>query len=110
MSVQSTEQHIGPLVTPEGTRFRVWAPAQRTLAAWRYQGSGPVVTRLGGRVAYRVDDVEAFEREQAGVGHVLFKVRRMHVRRRTGEHHTVHQTQQLADLVDTDQALIEHAD
>lgn len=36
----------------------------KTLAAWRQQGTGPAATRLGGRVAYRIDDVAAFEQRR----------------------------------------------
>jgi hypothetical protein len=36
----------------------------RTLERWRWLGQGPKFLKLGGRVAYRVVDVEAFEAEQ----------------------------------------------
>jgi Helix-turn-helix domain len=40
----------------------------RTLEGWRYRGKGPAYLRLGGRIAYRIVDVERFEIEclQAG--------------------------------------------
>jgi transcriptional regulator with XRE-family HTH domain len=38
--------------------------SQRTLEGWRYRGKGPAFLRLeGGRIAYRVIDVERFELE-----------------------------------------------
>jgi predicted site-specific integrase-resolvase len=37
--------------------------SQRTLEGWRYRGKGPPYLRLGGRIAYRVADVERFEIE-----------------------------------------------
>ena len=33
----------------------------RTLEQWRWQGKGPRYLKIGGRVVYRVEDVEAFE-------------------------------------------------
>lgn len=36
----------------------------RTLERWRWLGQGPRFLKLGGRVAYRIVDVEAFEVEQ----------------------------------------------
>jgi transcriptional regulator with XRE-family HTH domain len=35
--------------------------SQRTLEGWRYRGRGPAYLRLGGRIAYRLADVERFE-------------------------------------------------
>jgi hypothetical protein len=36
---------------------------QRTVEGWRYRGEGPAYLRLGGRIAYRLADVERFEIE-----------------------------------------------
>lgn len=36
----------------------------RTLERWRWLGQGPRFLKLGGRIAYRIVDVEAFEAEQ----------------------------------------------
>ncbi len=33
----------------------------RTLANWRCSGTGPKFTRIGGRIAYPVSEVEAWE-------------------------------------------------
>ena len=33
----------------------------RTLERWRWSKAGPNYVRLGGRVVYRMEDVEAFE-------------------------------------------------
>ena len=41
-----------------------WRMSERTLERWRWLGQGPRFMKLGGRVAYRVQDVEAFEAEQ----------------------------------------------
>jgi hypothetical protein len=37
--------------------------SQRTLEGWRYRGKGPAYLRLGGRIVYRLTDVERFELE-----------------------------------------------
>jgi Helix-turn-helix domain len=38
-----------------------WRLSTRTLEQWRWQGKGPKYLKIGGRVVYRVEDVEAFE-------------------------------------------------
>ena len=43
---------------------RRWSMSERTLERWRWLGQGPRFMKLGGRVAYRIQDVEAFEAEQ----------------------------------------------
>ena len=40
-----------------------WKISPRTLDRWRWVGEGPQLLKLGGRVIYRIEDVEAFERE-----------------------------------------------
>ena len=41
-----------------------WGISARTLERWRWLGQGPAYLKLGGRVAYRHEDVEAFEATQ----------------------------------------------
>jgi predicted DNA-binding transcriptional regulator AlpA len=41
-----------------------WQMSVRTLERWRWRGQGPRFMKLGGRVAYRLEDIEAFELEQ----------------------------------------------
>jgi predicted site-specific integrase-resolvase len=41
-----------------------WDISPRTLERWRWAGIGPLFIKLGGRVVYRLKDVEAFEAEQ----------------------------------------------
>lgn len=36
----------------------------RTLERWRWVGEGPPFLKLGGRVVYRLEDIEAYETEQ----------------------------------------------
>jgi hypothetical protein len=46
---------------------RRWQLSPRTLERWRCYGNGPAFLKLGGRVVYRLDDVEAFEARAARV-------------------------------------------
>jgi predicted site-specific integrase-resolvase len=41
---------------------RRWSVSPRTLERWRSIGRGPAFLRLVGRVAYRLEDIEAFEK------------------------------------------------
>ena len=41
-----------------------WCISPRTLERWRYTGQGPRFLKVGGRVVYRVEDIEAYEAEQ----------------------------------------------
>ena len=41
-----------------------WNISPRTLERWRWSGDGPTYIKIGGRVVYRLEDVEAFERDQ----------------------------------------------
>jgi hypothetical protein len=43
---------------------RRWRLSPRTLERWRWSGHGPAFLKLGGRVAYRLEDIEAFETAQ----------------------------------------------
>lgn len=45
-----------------------WCLSLRTLQRWRIEGQGPPHLKLGGRVVYRLSDVEAYEREQLRQG------------------------------------------
>jgi hypothetical protein len=40
-----------------------WLMSPRTLEQWRWQGKGPQYLKIGARVVYRLEDVEAFESE-----------------------------------------------
>lgn len=41
-----------------------WRMSPRTLERWRFTGEGPQFVKLGGRVVYRLEDIEAFELQQ----------------------------------------------
>jgi hypothetical protein len=43
---------------------RRWGLSTRTLERWRMEGRGPAFMKLGGRVIYRAEDIEAFELER----------------------------------------------
>ena len=43
---------------------RRWGISHRTLERWRYCGQGPAFLKLGGRILYRLADVEAFEQSR----------------------------------------------
>lgn len=38
-----------------------WCISPRTLERWRWRGTGPRYIKIGGRVVYRLEDIEAFE-------------------------------------------------
>ncbi len=38
-----------------------WGVSTRTLEGWRWRGEGPTYLKLGGRVVYRLEDVQQFE-------------------------------------------------
>lgn len=40
-----------------------WTNSHRTLERWRWAGAGPAYMKIGGRVVYRIADIEAFERD-----------------------------------------------
>ena len=40
---------------------RRWGLSPRTLERWRWLRQGPVYFKLGGKVAYRVTDIDEFE-------------------------------------------------
>jgi hypothetical protein len=43
---------------------RRWSISPRTLERWRWLGQGPRYLKIGGRVVYRLEDIEAFEARQ----------------------------------------------
>jgi len=50
---------------------RRWGLSHRTLERWRHKGAGPAHLKIGGRILYRLQDIEAFEAarvEEANAG------------------------------------------
>ena len=43
---------------------RRWNLSPRSLERWRWRRIGPKYLRLGGRVCYRLTDIEDYERQQ----------------------------------------------
>jgi hypothetical protein len=43
---------------------RRWGFSPRTLEGWRWYGKGPAFIKAGGKVLYRLNDIEAFEATQ----------------------------------------------
>ena len=43
---------------------RRWCISPRTLERWRWLKTGPAFIKIGGRVVYAIQDVEAFEAAQ----------------------------------------------
>src|SRR5690606_34822536 len=43
---------------------RRWSISPRTLERWRWSGEGPAYLKIGGRVLYRLADIEHYEHEQ----------------------------------------------
>ena len=41
-----------------------WNISPRTLERWRWIGDGPGYLKIGGRVVYRLEDIEAYEAQQ----------------------------------------------
>ena len=54
-----TATHLNPREVAR--RLRI---SPLTLEGWRWRGTGPLFVKAGGRVLYRLQDVEAFEAEQ----------------------------------------------
>ncbi|MBL6081396.1 DNA-binding protein [Belnapia sp. T18] len=40
---------------------RRWSMSPRTLERWRWEKTGPRYLKIGGRVLYRLQDIEAYE-------------------------------------------------
>ncbi|GIU55654.1 AlpA family transcriptional regulator [Arthrobacter sp. NicSoilC12] len=38
-----------------------WGVAKQNLATMRYQGTGPIFTKIGGRIRYELQDIETYE-------------------------------------------------
>ena len=43
---------------------RRWTISPRTLERWRWRNEGPAYLKIGGRVAYRLEDVKAYEQQR----------------------------------------------
>ena len=43
---------------------RRWSISHRTLERWRHDGMGPAFLKIGGRVMYRLEDIQTFEKDR----------------------------------------------
>ena len=60
----STSFRSPPIRLGQNELARRWNISPRTLERWRWLKVGPAYLKLGGRVAYRLEDIEAYEVEQ----------------------------------------------
>jgi hypothetical protein len=56
---------------------RRWSLSPRTLERWRWLREGPVYLKIGGRVLYRLEDIEAYEAEQRRASRSAARARRV---------------------------------
>jgi predicted site-specific integrase-resolvase len=59
--MMSLSDHPRRHLTPHELAER-WQVSERTLNRWRDLGTGPAWLKLNGRIRYRLEDVDAFER------------------------------------------------
>jgi hypothetical protein len=50
------EQHLH-----QADLARRWRISQRTLERWRWLKQGPAYLRIGGRIIYRIQDIQTYE-------------------------------------------------
>ncbi len=50
-----------PTFLAQGALARRWSLSERTLERWRCFGEGPSFLKLGGKVLYRLSDVQEYE-------------------------------------------------
>ncbi len=48
----------------QGELAKRWRISPRTLERWRWLGCGPAYIKIGGRVVYTLEDIQAFEAAQ----------------------------------------------
>ena len=55
-----------------------WRMGERTLETWREEGTGPCYLKIGGRILYKLQDIEAYEdtRRFQQIGHPPVKRRK----------------------------------
>lgn len=54
---------MSSFLTPNSLASR-WNLAPNTLKQWRWNGRGPLYLKIGGRVLYRLNDIEQFEQQK----------------------------------------------
>jgi predicted site-specific integrase-resolvase len=46
-----------------------WGVSPRTLERWRWRKTGPAYIKLGGKIVYDLNDIEAYERRRRAETH-----------------------------------------
>lgn len=64
VSNMSQEPEVAVRHLTQGQLADRWQISPRTLERWRWLGEGPRYLKLGGRVIYRLNDVENYEAAQ----------------------------------------------
>jgi hypothetical protein len=67
VDVASAASHLAIRHLDQAQLARRWNISARTLERWRWLNQGPAFLKIGGRVAYRLEDVESFEISQRRV-------------------------------------------
>jgi hypothetical protein len=49
---------------PQDALAKRWQVSPRTLERWRWTGIGPRFLKIGRRVRYRLEDIEAYEKQR----------------------------------------------
>ncbi|MBR0658706.1 helix-turn-helix transcriptional regulator [Neoroseomonas oryzicola] len=60
----ATTTHFPPIRLTQVELAHRWTISPRTLERWRWLHQGPRYLKIGGRVVYRLEDIEAFEANQ----------------------------------------------
>jgi hypothetical protein len=71
MNRTTVETHAGPRQTRHFNQVdlsRRWSLSPRTLERWRWLKQGPEYLKIGGRVVYRLEAIEAYEAERKRLG------------------------------------------
>ena len=63
---------------------RRWGLSHRTLERWRHDGHGPAYLKIGGRIVYRIADIEIYEAERRRTAGVSTRKLRSHIDSSTG--------------------------
>lgn len=69
MSNLLLQSHVSPTYLNQSELALRWRISPRTLERWRWLKTGPNYHKLGGKIAYALDDVEAYERRRRAETH-----------------------------------------
>ncbi len=64
LSEDDADASHGPRHLDQIELSRRWTISPRTLERWRWRNEGPAYLKIGGRVVYRLEDVEAYEQQR----------------------------------------------